>query len=297
MILKNIKINSYKILTGYGFYICIVFTAILCFSANIYEDLSNGNKYSVFASLLKFDKNFMLSDTSFCSFEVMRKGAGSWLSMFIPIISSFAFVPLFCDEYEAKSVRFEVFRSSKIRYYASRFITACFCGGLAIMLGFGLFTLTEYALFPNISEYEASLKMMYGEIMRHQFPDIIQNSFVPIILGKMVEMFLYGAVCTAPVILLTSIIRNKYLVLCIPFFLKYAMNQTLIKLNSQAISDFEHVDTRLLKISSILNPDALSYLSEYGTDKKAVLIYSGIIVSASAVLYLIICGRRIDSGE
>lgn len=297
MIIRNVRINFYKILTGYGFYICVIFTAILCFSANIYEDFGNGNRYSAIMSLMKFDKDFMLSDTSFCSFEVMRKGAGSWLSLFIPLISAFAFVPLVCDEYEAKSVRFEVFRSSKLCYNASRFITACLCGGLAVMLGFGLFTLTEYALFPNISEYEVGLKTIYIESLTYQYPHIIQGSFIPIILNKMGEMFLYGTVCASPVIMLTSIIRNKYLVLCIPFFLKYAVNQTCIKLQSQAISDIENTDTSLLKISSIFNPDALSYLSEYGTDKKIVLIYSGIIVLAAAVFYLIICGRRIDSGE
>ncbi len=297
MIIRNIKMNFHKIITGYGFYICVLFTAILCFSANIYEDFGNGNKYSAIASLLNFDREFMLSDTSFCSFEVMRKGAGSWLSMFIPIISAFAFVPLVCDEYEAKSVRFEIFRSSKLCYHTSRFVTACLCGGLAVMLGFGLFTLTEYALFPNINEYEESLKTMYEEGLSYQYPSILQSGYAIIVLEKLGDMFLYGVVCVAPVIMMTSIIRNKYLVMCIPFFLKYAINQTCIKLQSQAISDIENTDTKLLKISSIVNPDALSYLSEYGDDKKLVLIYSGFIVFAALAFYLIICARRLDSGE
>ena len=116
MMIRNIRTNIYKILTGYG---CIIFTAVLCFSAYIYEDSMNGDKYSVFMAYKTFDKDFMLSDTRFCSFEVMLKGAGSWLSLFIPLISAFAFIPLVCDEYEAKSVRFEIFRSSKLCYNLS----------------------------------------------------------------------------------------------------------------------------------------------------------------------------------
>lgn len=81
MMIRNIRTNIYKILTGYGFYICIIFTAVLCFSAYIYEDSMNGDKYSVFMAYKTFDKDFMLSDTRFCSFEVMLKGAGSWLSL------------------------------------------------------------------------------------------------------------------------------------------------------------------------------------------------------------------------
>lgn len=110
-------------------------------------------------------------------------------------------------------------------------------------------------------------------------------------------MFLYGAVCAAPAIMFTGFIRNKYLVLCIPFFIKYAVSQTCIKLQSQAVSDYNNVDTEMLKISSIFNPDALSYLSDFGNDKKLVLIYNGVLLFSAAVIYLITQSRRLDSGE
>lgn len=297
MIIRNIKTNIYKILTGYGFYICIFFTAALCFAAYIYEDSLNGDKYSAFASLISFDRDFMLSDTSFCSFEIMRKSTGSWLSLFIPIISAFAFIPLVCDEHEAKSIRLEIFRSSKLCYNLSEFITACLCGGIAVMLGFGLFALADYAFFPGISEYNAELKAAYEEMLAYSYPDISQSGYGIIILRKLGEMFMYGAVCAAPAAMLTSFIENKYLVLCIPFFIKYAFNQTCLRLQSQAVSDFNNVDTKMLKISSMANPDALSYLSDFGSDKKLVLIYNGFLLFAAAAVYLIIKSRRLDSGE
>jgi hypothetical protein len=281
---------------GYGFYICVIFTVVLCFFADIY-DMGYGNKYSAILSLIKFDREYMLNDISFCSFNVMQKGAGSWLTMFIPIISAFAFVPLVCDEYEAKSVRFEIFRSTKLCFYVSRFITACLCGGLAVMLGFGLFTLTEYALFPNISEYEVSIKTTFEESLGCQYPEFVQGGYAVIILEKLGNMFLYGVVCVAPVITLTSVVRNKYLAMCIPFFLKYAMNQTCIKLQSQAVLDIENVDAGLQKISMVLNPDALAYLYGYGDEKFIVLVYSCAIIVLSAALYLILCARRFDCGE
>ena len=154
------------------------------------------------------------------------------------------------------------------------------------MLGFGLFTLADYALFPNINEYSAELKKTYEEFLVYSYPDITQNGYGFIILQKLGEMFLYGAV-----------IRNKYRVLCIPFFIKYAVSQTCIKLQSQAVSDYNNVDTEMLKISSIFNPDALSYLSDFGNDKKLVLIYNGVLLFSAAVIYLITQSRRLDSGE
>ena len=285
MIIRNVKTNFYKILTGYGFYICIIFTTILCFTANVYEDFETGNKYSAIMSIINFDKDFMLSNTNFCSFEIMRRGAGSWLSMFIPLVAAFSFVPLVCDEYEAKSVRFEVFRSSKLSFHLSKFITACLCGGIAVMLGFSLFTLTEYALFPNINEYSFDLKNNYEEMLQYQYIDITQGNDFIIIMRKFRDMFLYGAVNAAPVIMLTSIIRNKYIVLCIP------------KLQSQAAKSMENIDVNILNISSIFNPDALSYLSDYGKNRNLVLIYNGITIIIFAAIYLISCNRRFDIGE
>jgi hypothetical protein len=92
---RNIKNDMYKIFTGYGFYICVVFTVILCFSANVYTDEIKNNRYSAFAALRNFDKNFMLTDTQFCSFQVMLKGGSGWLSMFIHIQSFGLFAAVF----------------------------------------------------------------------------------------------------------------------------------------------------------------------------------------------------------
>lgn len=294
---RNIKSLLYKILTGYGFYVCIVFTVILCFSADIYEDFGNGNKYSAFKALMEFDRDFMFSDTAFCSLEVMQSGTGSWLSLFIPIVASFSFVPIICDEYDAKAIRFEIFRSSKLCYHSSKFIAACLSGGLAIMFGFGLFAAIEYLLFPNISEYESGMQQMYEEMLIIQYPDISESGYTMVVVQKLISMFVYGAACSAPVMMLTIIVRNKYLVVCIPFFIKYALNQICSKLQTQAVGDYKSMDMELLRAVGIVNPDALARLSQYGEDKKYVLIYSGSIIAISFIVYMIVALRKGDSGE
>lgn len=297
MLFRNIKINIYKILTGYGFYVCVLFTTVLCFSTYIYNEPLSDDNYSAFMALLSFDKEYMLTNTCFCSFEVMQQGAGSWLSLFIPLISAFAFIPLVCDEYEAKSIRFEVFRSSKACYNLSKFITACLCGGFAVMLGFSLFTIADYIVFPSITEYAPELRSFFEEDILFNHPEFAQYGYGLLILKKQGEMFLYGMLCATPAITLTCLIRNKYLVLCIPFFIKYALNQTCIKLMSQALADLEHTDQKLLRFSSIINPDAISFLSDYGDDKLLIIIYNTVFLVVELVLYLIIQGRRLDSGE
>ena len=165
------------------------------------------------------------------------------------------------------------------------------------MLGYGLFMGIAYLLFPDISEYESGMQEIYREMLMYRFPDLTESGFTIIIVQKLASMFIYGTVCSAPVMMLTIIVRNKYLVMCIPFFIKYAVNQTCIKLQTQATADYNNSDMDLLHKVGIINPDALARLSEYGGDKKNVLIYSIIIIVISFAVYMVASLRKVDSGE
>ena len=293
---KATIINLRKTVTGYGFWVCAGFTVILCFSANIYTDVIKNDRYSVFSALRTFDREFMLTDTSFCSFNVIQRSVSGWLSLFIPIIAAFTFIPLVCDEYEAKSVRFEIFRAGKRSFHLSRFLTALVCGGLAVTLGFAVFSALAFLMFPNINDYNHIQREMLLESLSYTFPEIRNGLALPI-LKTLGVVFLYGGVSAVPAIALTAVIRNKYLVLCIPFFLKYAVGQTCIKMQSQAVADYEHTDESMMKLAGIVNPDSLAYLPQMGELKAAVLLYRGGLVLAAFAAFIIIQSRRSDSGE
>ena len=297
MILRNIKTDFRKILSGYGFYLCIIFTCLLCFAAYIYEDGVTGNKYSVFRSLLTFDRQLMLDDTMFCSFEVVRNGAGNWLFLFVPIIASFAFVPLVCDEHEAKSVRFEVFRTNRFCYYTSRFMTGCLCGGLAVMIGFIIFVLVVHALFPSINAYSPELQTQYKEMMAAIHIQISGTHYIQTIMVKVGGMFLYGMFWAAPIMMMTALIRNKYLVMCIPFFIKYGINQTCEKIRWRMLEDPEKVSTWLRRMTAFLDPDQLTDLAGSGSQIGEVLLYHGLLVLFFYIVYLVVQSRRVDCGE
>lgn len=297
MIFRNMKMEFMKILSGYGFYLCVLFTGLLCFSAYIYEDVMNGNKYSVLRSFLSFDRKFMLEDTTFCSFEVIRNSAGNWLFLFIPIIAAFAFVPLVCDEHESGSVRFEVLRSNKFCYDTSRFFSGCLCGGLAVMTGFIIFVVIVHFLFPFIGSYSGELQKDYRAVLAAMDINISGKFYVAEIVKKIGEMFLYGAFWAAPAMLLTGVIHNKYLILCLPFFLKYTINQTEIRMTSQVLENPEKVRPLFQQINMIVYPDALAELSGDRKYMMQVLFYSFSVMFLSYIVYLFLQKRRVDRGE
>ena len=295
LIIRTCKTKIKKAVTIVGFYGCILFSTILCFSAIIYIDTVKNNNYSVCLSLFSFDRRFMLTDTSFCAQSIILKGADGWLPMFIPIISAFAFIPLICDEHEAKSVRFEIFRTSKCSFYISRFVTALLCGALAVTIGYLIFIALVLLLFPHLSEYRPQQTEMFYENLRYVYPEISRGMLLPVV-KTLGSVFVYGAFWAMPAVLLTAIVRNKYIVLCVPFFLKYALGQLCQKLQAQAVSDIQHTDMKLLEFTGVIHPDSLAHLSQLG-DKKSVLIYSGLLVIAAFALYMFLQTRRLDSGE
>lgn len=293
---RIIKVEFYKILTGYGFYICLAFTVVLCFCAGIYRDPINNNEYSVIKSLMEFNREFMLNDKAFCSYLVAERGSGSWLSMFIPIISAFAFIPLVCDESESRFIRFSVFRSSKFSYRTSKFLTGCISGGLAVVLGYIIFTASVYVLFPNISEYSPEAQEMLRKELAYIYPEASKHSHVFLLGIKSLEMFLYGAVSAVPSVMLTCLMRNKYLVMCIPFFLKYSVTQTCTKLIARAFSDWQNPDIRLSEFASVISPDAL--LNVFTSHLvRQIFLYNGALLLFAFLFYMIVCGRSLDCGD
>lgn len=292
---RIIKTDFYKIVTGYGMYLCVLFTIILCFGTSIHIDMMNNDQYSVIRSLISFDREFMLSSYDFISINVALKGAGSWLSMFIPIISAFAYIPLVCDESESKSIRNAVFRSSKLKFYLSRFITAVLSGGFAVMIGYMVFCGMVFILFPGIGEFPAETREFYIHYLSDVYPSTADFGIGSALVIKFAEIFVYGAIAAIPAILLTAVSKNKYVVLCIPFFIKYALTQTSIKLIAQAYSNGEGVGGRLTEISNMINLDYVLQIYEMKS-YRLILLYIIVAISTLA-LYLFIQLRRFDSGE
>ena len=292
---RIIKTDFYKIVTGYGMYLCVLFTIILCFGTSIHIDMMNNDQYSVIRSLISFDREFMLSSYDFISINVALKGAGSWLSMFIPIISAFAYIPLVCDESESKSIRYAVFRSSKLKFYLSRFITAVLSGGFAVMIGYMVFCGIVFILFPNIGEFPAETREFYIQYLSDVYPSTADFGIGSALVIKFAEIFVYGAIAAIPSILLTAVSKNKYVVLCIPFFIKYALTQTSVKLIAQAYSNGEGVGGKLTDISNVINLDYVLQIYEM-KGYKLIAVYIIVAISTLA-LYLFIQLRRFDSGE
>ena len=98
MIVSCLKQDLNKTLLNIGFIGAALLTAVLCFTAPTYHDLTTDRSYSVFESFFSFKREFIESDTQFASISVFQNGLGGYISMFLPIIVAFPFMVSFCAE-------------------------------------------------------------------------------------------------------------------------------------------------------------------------------------------------------
>ncbi len=280
--LRSFYIDIKKIFMSGGFWLCLLMTTVLLFTATVYTDLGTQNRYSVIKALTDFTAEQQTKIFELCNVSVMRSATGGWLSLFVPIITAFCFVPQFCVERDGNAVRFQIFRSSRLVYSLSNFFSGIVSGGIAIMLGYGLFCSAVYFLFPTPSQMDEYSAMLIAD-MQFSFP------------LTLLSVWLYGVFWSIPSMFCTSILRNKYLIMCMPFFVKYALNQTVQKIYLNSTADFENIDPSMLEFANIVNPDGLLYAFGLINGWRIFLLF-GIASAVFLTGYLIIRLNWRDQG-
>jgi ABC-type transport system involved in multi-copper enzyme maturation permease subunit len=250
---NSLRCDLNKAVINLGFLGAAAVTAILCFTANVYTDMSNDKTYSVFEALFTLDKNIIKTDYSFAAIVVFKKALSGYITMFIPIIVAFPFMVSFCAERNNGLMRFTITRTGKYKYYLSKFFASFISGGLAVLLGVALFGAIIYLIFPNLSTYE---------IAADELEWIMPNGTFTII-GKMfLSAFLYGSVSTLPAFFLSSFCKNPYLITCVPFMLNYVWSTAI---NKAVAKGWENGDWDVYERLTPFSPDSITTVS-YSTE-------------------------------
>ncbi len=276
--MRSFIVTFRKNVTSLGFWLCVGMTVLLLFAAEVYFDYSTQTRYSVFRALTDFSREELVNHSELCSTTVVQNARGVWFTLFAPIISAFCFVPTMCIQREQNAVRFQIFRTTKLKYNISQFLSGVISGGLAMSLGYIIFAAAAFALFPGVSE------MNSAEMLQ----DANFNLF-----GLTLGVWLFGAFWSIPAMFLTSFLQNKYIILCIPFFIKYGLNQTYEKVFQDAVSP-EKFDKNLLEIANLINPNGLLWIND--SNRLSVILMFGISAVLLFCAYLVIEQKRGDCG-
>lgn len=280
--MREFAVQVKKIFSSPWFYLSTLLAVVLLFCAEIYSDPSTTNRYSVINSLMTFDREEMLRFPEFCDYNVISSARSGWFTLFVPLSSAFCFVPMICGERENNALRFQVFRSSKIKFELSRYLAGTISGGLSTALGYAIFSGMVYLLFPDISEYSGIFTEQAGSAA----------DFLKLLLG----IFLYAVFWSIPAMFGTSVIRNKYIVMCIPFFIKYAAVQTVSMMSQNIYKDPEHINRTAAALLYIISPEALMYVFEYAVNRTGSIIFYSALSAAFLIGYLALQRAESDKG-
>ena len=133
----------------------------------------------------------------------------NYLWMFAPIIVG---VPCVLNQ---RTERFVLFRGSKNGYFISKYVSNLVLGGAILVLAQVIFILIGMGLV----QYLAVIKQM--DLVTVPLWDVYM-------MNHMWDIFCDGVLNAIPGILLAEFIRNKYLILCVPFVWNYLMNMFVL---------------------------------------------------------------------
>ena len=252
-----------QIFSGINFWICAAGIFALSFTANVGTAL-NGDPLNVLSYI--FGENGPIS-----SGQILGTRGGSWLFLFMPIISGLCFVNILCDDKSSRFLRYEIFRAGYFRFKAAKYISSAVASGVCTILGFVPFAVFVEFYFPKDDFFEINLAAIFA------------------------EMFVFGIMSAVPVLITAVFTNNKYLIVCIPFMLKYCMTQIALRITTAAYENIGNPNLTLGKIGRIIDPNSVSSVFSY-PDKIGIIFINAVLLLGGFTIYLFRKGGA-DKGE
>ena len=201
---KCLKTQLYKMLISPVPVICAIMIFGLCCITNVYTDADGGKGYSVLTILLLRDPTEAVEGNSVVRENIIRAAMSSWLIMFSPVVCVLPFVKSVSAE-NSSLKRFEMQRSGKIAFAASRLVSAVLTSAAVLCLGYGLFVIFTVIMFPSVMDTNS-----------HSAAAVLHSMSIGCFyLSRMAGAFIIGALSALPAYIISVFSRNKYMMTCI----------------------------------------------------------------------------------
>ncbi len=276
-----------RLLRAPAFWVAAAGAFALCLFSPIFY-LKTDTAYSIFDIFKNYTKIAMSEQTDLYSYEVFNSCfKGDYFSMFAPVIVSIASVNLKADERNSGAWRYFLHRSGKMAYYVGSGLFYLLAGGMVLLFFSALWGIFTYAALPGLSYYsqeQADFIVHFslcpaGSIMEKLYHC---GGFPLMIAAQFLEIFIYGMVQSAAAMLVTLLTENKYLIICTPFFLRYALNQGMRMLPYIGTTlQIPFSRDTLRRIANTLDPEAVIHLFTYADNFWGILILN--------LSYLLVC--------
>lgn len=211
-----IRLFFKRVLKNKIYWLAVLSALVLLLCSVIYTEPTSGEQFTFLTLFYNEDMQNRLQYGGISIRDIlMGYGAANYLGMFTPIIVG---IPCVLNQ---KTERFMLFRGSKNGYFLSKYISNLVLGGGILVVAHLLFALVGIRL---------AQEQIWDIYMAQRFWDV----------------FCDGVLNAIPGILLAEFIRNKYMILCIPFVWSYFFNMFVISLIPYELRQYILPDENLI---------------------------------------------------
>lgn len=285
--IRLIKEELKKMCSNVAFFIVIIATAVIYASGIIYTDLTTMTAYNLFSIWMKPNYKIILANGG-VSFETLfLDGPDSYIWMFAPILVSLPFVALLCGAKKNNNIRFELMRVGKKSYILGKMVAAILAGGMAFLLGYFIYGVALYIMMPR-GGAAAMEHITWIYSVTPQLTELYEFGGLKLqLVLRLVGIFVFGMTTVVLPFAVSAFIRNKYLVICVPFMMNYFLTVFLEKMYGIAP-----------KLASIMLPTNPAELFRFNLERAHwILLYWLGCVIVTLILHYVLLSRRCDCGE
>ena len=271
-----------KMMSNVAFFAAIAAVVLLMMTSNVFKSFNTGREYNLFDIIFSEERKGLVEESGYSAVELITTADNSYLIMFLPIAAAVPFVMIVCGEKKNSITRFEIYRTGKNRYVIGKFLAAAVVGGGIAVVGTCIYALCVRSVFPGgtgerfaisvdmIREQSKVFDMAYGKL-----------GVAGIYILKLIRVFFYGAFSAVPAFGFSALIKNRYVVLSLPFIVTYFFTK--------------FVEGRKSMVWYELLPKNISNI--FMTDYLKMVLWFGGIALAVLVFYRVCIGRKCDCGD
>lgn len=271
-----------KMMSNAAFFAAIAAVVLLMMTSNIFKSFNTGREYNLFDIVFSEEREELIKESGYSAVELITTADNSYLIMFLPIAAAVPFVMIVCGEKKNSITRFEIYRTGKNRYVLGKFMAAAVVGGVIAIVGTCVYALCIRLIFPGGTGERFAMSV---DMIREQSKvfDIAFGKLgvAGIYILKLVRVFFYGAFSAVPAFGFSAVIKNRYVVLSLPFIVTYFFTK--------------FVEGRKSSLWYELLPKNISNI--FMTDYLKMVLWFGGTALAVLVFYRICIGRKCDCGD
>lgn len=272
-LLKGIAAELGNVMGSPWFYLAVAGLVVLLLSAEYYTD-GFGRSYSIGSLFFAGQK----PDRQFAFSYLLSAGVGGGMfRCFASLCISLPFVMRMSSERTCGYIRFANYYAGTGKYVLVKGLTGLLSGGLVAAAGFLCYTLVLLS-GAYICGWDS-------------LPDGAETAVV--CLRLTLGVFLYGVFSIGWIYPFVGWIKDKYVLVCIPFLCRYLYLQVLFQIS---LKKAEMVDITGLERVSKMYPDSIIFSTGQNTDWQGLCLRC-LLVLAAVALWLIVMKRRRDLGE